>query len=95
VGLPIKHLQEKCEIHADFEIETYQIDEHTPASGRSLKDLKIHSEVNATVIAVRRGEQIIPNPGSEFIFKPGDILYLIGRKETVCQAVDILESRSD
>jgi CPA2 family monovalent cation:H+ antiporter-2 len=95
VGLPIKHLQEKCEIHSDFEIETYQIDEHAPASGRSLKDLKIHSEVNATVIAVRRGEQIIPNPGSEFIFKPGDILYLIGRKETVCQAVDILESRSD
>jgi CPA2 family monovalent cation:H+ antiporter-2 len=80
VGLPIKRLQEKCEIHSDFEIETYQIDEHTPASGRSLKDLKIHSEVKATVIAVRRGEQIIPNPESEFIFKPGDIVYLIGRK---------------
>jgi len=95
VGLPIKSLQEKCEIHSDFEIETYQIDEHTPASGRSLKDLKIHSEVNATLIAVRRGEQIIPNPEPEFIFNPGDILYLIGRRETVCQAVDLLETRSD
>lgn len=95
MGLPIKRLQEKCEIHADFEIETYQIDEHVPASGRSLKDLKIHSEVNATLIAVRRGEQIIPNPEPEFIFKPGDILYLIGRRETVCQAVDLLDRRSD
>lgn len=93
VGLPIKRIQEKCEIHADFEIETYQIDEHTPASGRSLKDLKIHSEVDATILAVRRGEQIIPNPEPDFIFNPGDILYLIGRKETVCQAVDLLDQR--
>jgi len=93
VGLPIKRVQEKCEIHADFEIETYQIDEHTPAAGRSLKDLKVHSEAHATVLAVRRGEQIIPNPEPDFIFIPGDILYLIGRKEVVCQAVDLLDRR--
>jgi K+/H+ antiporter YhaU regulatory subunit KhtT len=70
-------------------------DEHTPASGRSLKDLKIHSEVNATVIAVRRGEEIIPNPEPEFIFQPGDVVYLIGKREKVCQAADLLDRRAD
>ncbi len=94
-GLPIKRLQEKCEIHADFEIETYQIDERTPVFGRSLKDLRIHSEPEVTILAVRRGEEIIPNPKPEFIFNPGDILYLIGRKERVCQALDLLDRRVD
>lgn len=94
-GLPIKGVQEKCEIHSDFEIETYQIDEHTPASGHSIKDLKIHSEIDATVIAVRRGEQIIPNPEPEFILKPRDILYLIGKREKVCQVIDLLDTRQE
>jgi CPA2 family monovalent cation:H+ antiporter-2 len=93
VGLPVKGLPEKCEIHADYEIETYRIDERTNASGRSMKDLKIHDEADATVIAVRRGEDIIPNPEPEFIFQPGDVVYLIGKRAKVCQAVDLLQTR--
>jgi K+/H+ antiporter YhaU regulatory subunit KhtT len=42
---------------------------------------------------VRRGEEIIPNPEPEFIFQPGDVVYLIGKREKVCQAVDLLEMR--
>jgi CPA2 family monovalent cation:H+ antiporter-2 len=95
VELPIKSLPEKCEIISDFDIETYLIDEHTNASGRSIKDLKIHSEIEATLIAVRRGEEVIPNPGPEFIFKPGDVLYLIGKREKVCQVIELLESRPE
>jgi K+/H+ antiporter YhaU regulatory subunit KhtT len=60
-----------------------------------MKDLKIHSEADATVIAVRRGEKIIPNPEPEFIFQPGDVVYLIGEREKVCQAVDLLDRRAD
>jgi CPA2 family monovalent cation:H+ antiporter-2 len=93
VGLPVKGLPEKCEIHADYEIETYRIDEQTNASGRPMRDLKIHAEADATVIAVRRGEEIIPNPEPEFIFQPGDVVYLIGKREKVCQAVDLLQTR--
>jgi CPA2 family monovalent cation:H+ antiporter-2 len=93
VRLPVKGLQEKCEIHVDYEIETYRIDERTNAAGRPMKDLKIHAETDATVIAVRRGEEIISNPGPEFIFQPGDVVYLIGKREKVCQAVDLLETR--
>jgi CPA2 family monovalent cation:H+ antiporter-2 len=93
VRLPVKGLQEKCEIHVDYEIETYRIGERTNATGRPMKDLKIHAEADATVIAVRRGEEIISNPGPEFIFQPGDVVYLIGKREKVCQAVDLLETQ--
>ena len=95
VRLPVKGLPERCEIHADYEIETYRIDERTNASGRPMKDLKIHAEADATVIAVRRGEEIIPNPEPDFIFQPGDVVYLIGKREMVCQAVDLLDRRAD
>jgi CPA2 family monovalent cation:H+ antiporter-2 len=91
-NLPIKSLTEKCEIISDFDIETYLIDEHTHALGRSLKDLRIHSEMDATVIAVRRGKEVIPNPEPEFIFKPGDVVYLIGKREKVCKAFDLLDT---
>jgi len=90
--LPVKSLTEKCEIISDFDIETYLIDEHTHASGRSLKDLRIHSEIDATVIAVRRGEEVIPNPEPDFIFKSGDVVYLIGKREKVCNALDLLDT---
>jgi len=95
VDLPIKSMNEKCEIISDFDIETYLIDEHTNALGRSLKDLRIHLEIDATVIAVRRGEEVIPHPDPEFIFKPGDVVYLIGKREKVCKAIDLLDTRPE
>jgi len=95
VDLPVKRFPQKCEIVSDFDIETYLIDEKTSASGRSIKDLKIRAETGATVIAVRRGEEVISSPEPEFIFKPGDIVYLIGKKERVCQALDLLDRHPD
>jgi len=95
VELPVKSFPQKCEIFSDFDIETYLIGEKTNASGRSIKDLRIRSETGATVIAVRRGEDVISSPEPEFILKPGDVVYLIGKRGGVCQALELLESRSD
>jgi CPA2 family monovalent cation:H+ antiporter-2 len=94
VDLPVKSFPQKCEIISDFDIETYLISENTNASGHSIKDLKIRSETGASVIAVRRGEEVIPSPEPEFILKPGDVVYLIGKKEGVCQALELLESQA-
>lgn len=92
VEFPQRSLPEKCEILTDIETETYLINENTYASGRSLKDLMIRSNTGATVIAVKRENEIISSPEPEFIFKPGDILYLIGSKGSILQAIEILES---
>lgn len=79
VEVPVKSLPEKCEILLDIDTETYLIHEHTLASGRSIKDLQIRSRTGATVAAVRRGEELIPSPGPEFVFNPEDVIYLIGK----------------
>ncbi len=94
VELPIKSLPEKCEIITDIETETYLIGEQTPAAGHSIRDLKIRSRTGATVIAVRRDGEILPSPDPDFIFKTGDIVYLIGEREKVLKAIELIESSS-
>jgi CPA2 family monovalent cation:H+ antiporter-2 len=91
VELPIRSLPEKCEIISDIDTDTYLINESTSAAGRSIKDLGIRTKTGATVIAVRRGEALIPSPEPEFIFRPGDVAYLIGKRENVLKAMQELE----
>jgi CPA2 family monovalent cation:H+ antiporter-2 len=91
VELPAKNLHEKCEILTDIDTETYLINDRSNASGRSIKELRIRSTTGATVIAVKRGNEIIPSPGLEFIFTTGDIIYLIGSKESLSKAFALLE----
>ncbi|NWG02505.1 MAG: cation:proton antiporter [Syntrophaceae bacterium] len=92
VELPAKDLPQKCEILIDVDTETYLVRDRSRASGRSLKDLMIRSTTGATVIAVKRGNEIIASPGLEFVFTPGDIIYLIGSKESLSKAFTLLES---
>jgi len=91
VELPGKNLPEKCEILTDIDTETYLVNDRSNASGRSIKKLEIRSTTGATVIAVKRGNEIIPSPGLEFVFTPGDIIYLIGSKESLSKAFALLE----
>jgi K+/H+ antiporter YhaU regulatory subunit KhtT len=67
------------------------VNDHSNASGRSIKELRIRSTTGATVIAVKKGNEIIPSPGLEFVFTPGDIIYLIGSKESLSKAFALLE----
>ncbi len=92
VELPAKTLPEKCEILIDIDTETYMIKDRSWASGRSIQELKIRSTTGATVIAVKRGNEIIPSPGLDFVLIRGDILYLIGNKESLSKAFALLES---
>jgi CPA2 family monovalent cation:H+ antiporter-2 len=92
VELPVKTLPEKCEVISEIDTETYLVNDRSNASGRCIKDLRIRTKTGATVIAVKRGSEIIPSPELEFLFMPGDIVYLIGSKESLLKAFALLES---
>ena len=92
VELPVKTLPEKCEVISEIDTETYLVRDRSHASGRSIKELRIRSTTGATVIAVKRGNEMIPSPGLEFAFMPGDIVYLIGSKESLSKAFALWES---
>ncbi len=92
VGLPKKSLGERHAFLNEMGTETYLISEGSYVPGHSLKDLRLRTETGATVIAVQRGEQIIHNPPPGHVFKQGDIILFIGKKEDIDHAIEYLDS---
>jgi TrkA domain protein len=62
----------------------------SPYTGRTLADAQIRSRTGASVVAVIRGEQVVPSPGPDFRFQVGDKVVAVGTEEGVHEAAKIL-----
>jgi monovalent cation:H+ antiporter-2, CPA2 family len=49
--------------------------------GRTIGDLEVRSETGASILAVVRGEKVIPNPGAGLRLEPGDAVGILGTPE--------------
>lgn len=49
--------------------------------GRTIGDLRVRRETGASVLAVVRGEKVIPNPGADLRLEPGDAVGVLGTPE--------------
>jgi CPA2 family monovalent cation:H+ antiporter-2 len=49
--------------------------------GRTIGGLALRSETGTSVLAVVRGEEVIPNPGADLMLEPGDTLGVLGTPE--------------
>jgi len=54
-----------------------------PAAGRSLAELGVRARTGATVVAVRRGEVLQPNPPADRALAAGDELLVVGDAEAI------------
>ncbi len=50
-------------------------------NGKSIKDLGVRRRSGATVLAVRRGEEIVAHPGADFTLMQNDDVYVVGSAE--------------
>ncbi len=71
---------------------TYIVSETSIARDRSIAELNLKSETGAMIISVQRGDEIFTNPSSDFVFKVGDIMFIIGKREEIERAIEFLES---
>jgi CPA2 family monovalent cation:H+ antiporter-2 len=76
---------EKCDLLPEMEIDGYRIPGASSLVGSSIGGLQIRKKTGATVIAVRRGESVLPNPAPDFRFDAGDIILFTGER-TAMQA---------
>lgn len=60
------------------EIAWQAVGENSPLIGKSLAEANLRSSVGASVIALIRDREVIPNPKSDMKFYQGDLLGLIG-----------------
>jgi TrkA domain protein len=64
-------------------LEWVTLDEDSPLPGKTLEESGIRPRTGASVIAVLRGDDSIPNPPPGFRFEADDTLVVLGHREQV------------
>src|ERR687886_889444 len=65
-------------VSREIETEWVRLPEGDTVVGKTIGDLKIRSSTGASVVAVVRGEEVVPNPGPEVALRAGDLVGVLG-----------------
>jgi monovalent cation:H+ antiporter-2, CPA2 family len=74
------------------EVGSFRVRVASPIEGESLRGGMIREASGATVVAVKRGAEITPNPDPVWEFTAGDIVLLIGSPEQLRAASPLFEA---
>lgn len=66
----------KCQI-PDVDIMSFRVGEESPIADRSLAEIELRKKHGVTVLAIRRGEQMVSNPDANTIIRVGDLLVVL------------------
>lgn len=92
-GLEVKidKLINSSELLRQIDITTFIVGPNSRAKGRSISELNLKNQTGVLIIAVQRGDEIITNPSSDFVFEVGDIMFVIGNWNEIERAIEFLE----
>lgn len=62
----------------------------SPYVGRTLGDAEVRTRTGASIVAVLRGDEVVPSPGPDFRFRAEDKVVVVGTEEGVHAASQIL-----
>ncbi|MFW6196807.1 MAG: cation:proton antiporter regulatory subunit [Thermoplasmatota archaeon] len=79
----IAEFLDKVTLAQDIEITHIKVPSDSNIVGRKLKNSKIREKTGTTVIGIRKGDEFIPNPGSDVLIKPNDRLIVIGKIDNI------------
>ena len=80
---------------ADVEVETCRIEEDSPALGKSFEEMAIRPRTGASVIALMRAGVTQSNPSPKTVLESGDIIALLGPRDTIRRAMSYLVDVKD
>ena len=72
-----------------LEIEWVELGNSAPIIGQTLTQVPLRTRTGASVVAIMRGEEALPNPDPQTVFRAGDTVLLIGSHDQ-CQAAQAL-----
>jgi len=75
---------------SDVEVETYRIEEDSPAAEKTLEQLSIRFRTGASVIAWTRGGVTESNPSKRTKLLAGDIVVLLGTRDQIRRAMGLI-----
>jgi CPA2 family monovalent cation:H+ antiporter-2 len=68
------------------EIGTFRVQENSQLDGKSLSDGTIRNKSGATVLVIKRGDDVMPNPDPVWQLKRDDMILLLGTPEQLSAA---------
>lgn len=71
-------------------LDWYEVPSASPLAGVTLAESDVRGKTGASVIAIERGEETIPNPGADEELAAGDTLVVIGTRESVAAFAELL-----
>jgi len=74
----------------EIEITTLRVDDESAIAGQRLRDSDLRRLFGVSVVAIRRGDDIIPNPGGDEVVRGGDLLVVLGLGEEIAAASGLL-----
>lgn len=88
VTIPHLNLAQHTHILRELEVESYLVTNKCSIVGKSIRSLEIRKKTNVTVIAIKRGENLIINPNPDFEFMENDIVIFVGKGEEIKLAIN-------
>lgn len=73
-------------------VEWMRVEAASPLAGRTLLESAVREKTGASVIAILRGGQAIPNPQAGETVQPGDTLLVVGDREQVGRAGELVHA---
>ncbi|MBX3709711.1 MAG: cation:proton antiporter [Gammaproteobacteria bacterium] len=76
---------EKTNYLESFVLKPILIDQTHPFIGKTIRDSQIREQLNGLVMGIERGNTRILNPSPETILEVDDLLFIVGKDETIQQ----------
>ncbi len=73
----------------DTEVVTFRLEEGAPADGRTIGDMALRKEHGVTILAIRRGNEMVYNPDPQMELFSGDILVALGAPEQTATVAEL------
>lgn len=74
----------------DFKITTLKVKPGSRAAGRTLTDLELRKRCRVSILAIRRGDKTILNPGGDDMLVQGDDIIVTGQPDCILDIIHLL-----
>ncbi|MDX9728916.1 MAG: cation:proton antiporter [Bacteroidales bacterium] len=74
----------------DIEIAAVRVGDKSVFAGKTIAGTAMRKTCGVTVVAIKHGETVIPNPEPSITINSNDIAYLLGKPEMIAIATDLL-----
>jgi CPA2 family monovalent cation:H+ antiporter-2 len=78
----------------DVQISTLHINPKSTVVGKTLSEIDLRKKFEVTLLAIRRGTEVLSNPSGDMHLCANDILVLLGKPETTAQVAYLMKDKS-